>query len=252
MPRNPREVGKQVQEAVNEQVRDLPLHAARLAMFGVGRTLLLTDRVTKDYRDLRGGELRPVLDRLLEDAEKLTHKVGARLEGTRVGRVLELVVPKPAPVTEETPVARPPARAGSNGTVGGGEISVGKPATVPAPAPEPEPAEAAEPVGGPVIDPVEAVLEPEARPVDAEAVEAVVEELLEPEPEPVEPVTLLTEADLPVPTYDQLTHASLRARLRKLSAEQVEMLREYEAAHAAREEIITMYDNRLAKLAEQA
>lgn len=228
MPRTPREVGKQVQEAVNEQVRDLPLHAARLAMFGVGRTLLLTDRVTKDYKDLRGGELRPVLDRLLGDAERLTLKVGARLERTPVGRVIELVAPKPAPVPEETPVARPP-RAAGNGS-GSREISVGKPVAAPPPAAGQEaPAEA------------------------REIVDAVVEEVVEeaaPEPEPLV-VTRLTEADLPVPSYDSLTHASLRARLRKLTAEQVGMLREYELAHAARPELLKMYDNRLAKLAQQ-
>lgn len=249
MPRTPREVGKQVQEAVNEQVRDLPLHAARLAMFGVGRTLLLTDRVTKDYKDLRGGELRPILDRLLGDAERITHKVGVRLEGTPVGRVIELVVPKPAPAPEETPVASPP-RAESNGAAAR-EISVGKPATVPPPAPAAEPeADRLEPVLAP--EPVPA--EPEEVPAETqELIDAVVEEIIEPEPEPVEaPVlTTLTEADLPVPNYDALTHASLRARLRKLSAEQVKALREYELAHAARPELVTMYDNRLAKLAQQ-
>ncbi|WP_157964026.1 hypothetical protein [Actinocorallia populi] len=245
MPRTPREVGKQVQEAVNEQVRDLPLHAARLAMFGVGRTLLLTDRVTKDYKDLRGGELRPVLDRLLGDAERITHRVGARLEGTPVGRVIELVAPKPAPAPKETPVARPPRAAESNGT---GEISVGKPArpaTVPPPAPQPE-ADRLEPVAAPEPAPAE----PEEIPAETlELIDAVVEEIIEPEPVPA--ATALTEADLPVPNYGELTHASIRARLRKLTAGQVEMLREYEAAHAARAALITMYDNRLAKLAQQ-
>lgn len=245
MPRNPREVGKQVQEAVNEQVRDLPLHAARLAMFGMGRTLLLTDRVTKDYKDLRGGELRPVLDRLLEDAERITHKVGSRLEGTPVGKVIELVAPKPAPAPQETPVARPPRPAQADGaaagTAGTAEITVGKPATVPAPAPAAEPED----------ERLEPVLVPEPVPApDPEVIEAVVEEIIEPEPAP--PLGALAEDDLPVPNYDRLTHASLRARLRKLTAAQVEMLREYEAANAGREELITMYDNRLAKLAEQA
>jgi len=232
MPRTPREVGKQVQEAVNEQVRDLPLHAARLAMFGVGRTLLLTDRVTKDYKDLRGGELRPVLDRLLGDAERLTLKVGARLERTPVGRVIELVAPKPAPAPAETPVAQPP-RASGNGS-GSREISVGKPVAAPPSAEQEAPAE------------TEILAE------TREVVDAVVEEVVEPAPEPAPlVVTRLTEADLPVPSYDSLTHASLRARLRKLTAEQVGMLREYERAHAARPELLKMYDNRLAKLAQQ-
>ncbi|GAB3660183.1 hypothetical protein GCM10027589_21730 [Actinocorallia lasiicapitis] len=239
MPRTPREVGKQVQEAVNEQVRDLPIHAARLAMFGVGRTLLLTDRVTKDYRDLKEGDLRLVLDRLKGDAEKLTGKVTGRLADTPVGRVLDLVVPKPAVPVPATPVAAPPAPAP--------EIVLGKPK--PAPEPVVEPVAVAEPE--PVVEPV-AVAEPEpvVEPVAVAEPEPVVEPVAVVEPEPVvEPVTV--EVELPVPNYDELTHASLRARLRKLSLDEVKILREYEASHAARAEIVKMYDNRIAKLSEQ-
>ncbi len=56
------------------------------------------------------------------------------------------------------------------------------------------------------------------------------------------------DADLPVPNYDELTLPSLRARLRNLSAAQVAQLRDYEKEHAAREDVITMFDNRIAKL----
>jgi hypothetical protein len=49
-----------------------------------------------------------------------------------------------------------------------------------------------------------------------------------------------------------LSHASLRARLRKLTAPEVKQLREYEAAHKSRAEILKMYDNRIAKLSEEA
>ena len=41
MTRSPRRLKQQVQDTVGEQIRDLPLHAVRLAMFGVGRALLL-------------------------------------------------------------------------------------------------------------------------------------------------------------------------------------------------------------------
>lgn len=56
--------------------------------------------------------------------------------------------------------------------------------------------------------------------------------------------------ELPVPDYDSRTVASLRARMRNLSAAQVQQLLDYEKAHAARSEVITMYERRLAKLAE--
>lgn len=54
--------------------------------------------------------------------------------------------------------------------------------------------------------------------------------------------------DLPVPGYDDLTLPSIRARLRKLTIDQVRELRAYEVAHGERQEFIKMYDNRIAKL----
>lgn len=54
--------------------------------------------------------------------------------------------------------------------------------------------------------------------------------------------------DLAVPTYDELTLPSIRARLRKLTIAQVRDLRAYEVAHQGRPEFIKMYDNRISKL----
>ncbi|WP_285732455.1 hypothetical protein [Nocardiopsis sp. ATB16-24] len=54
--------------------------------------------------------------------------------------------------------------------------------------------------------------------------------------------------ELAVPTYDELTLPSIRARLRKLTVEQVRDLRAYEVAHQGRPEFIKMYDNRITKL----
>jgi hypothetical protein len=55
-------------------------------------------------------------------------------------------------------------------------------------------------------------------------------------------------ADLPVPSYDELSIASLRARLRALDATQVRDLLDYERAHATRANVITMFERRIAKL----
>jgi hypothetical protein len=56
----------------------------------------------------------------------------------------------------------------------------------------------------------------------------------------------------PLPNYDELSVASLRARLRNLDVGQVRRLAEYERAHAARAEVITMFERRIAKLEADA
>jgi hypothetical protein len=56
------------------------------------------------------------------------------------------------------------------------------------------------------------------------------------------------QAALPVPNYDDLTLASLRARLRNLDQSQVRVLLDYEKAHAGRPDVLTMYERRIAKL----
>jgi hypothetical protein len=56
--------------------------------------------------------------------------------------------------------------------------------------------------------------------------------------------------ELPVPNYDDLTIASLRARLRNLSADQLTQLVEYEKSHANREDVVQMFERRIARLAE--
>jgi hypothetical protein len=56
--------------------------------------------------------------------------------------------------------------------------------------------------------------------------------------------------ELPVANYDDLSVASLRARLRNLSADQVAQLADYEKSHANREDVVQMFERRIAKLAE--
>jgi hypothetical protein len=57
-------------------------------------------------------------------------------------------------------------------------------------------------------------------------------------------------AALPLPNYDQLSLASLRARLRVLDAAQVSLLLDYEKAHESRPDVVTMFERRIAKLNE--
>ncbi len=60
---------------------------------------------------------------------------------------------------------------------------------------------------------------------------------------------VLTHDQLPLPDYDHLTLGSLRGRMRSLDLPQLIQIRDYEKAHADRLPIVTMLDNRIAKLA---
>ena len=57
--------------------------------------------------------------------------------------------------------------------------------------------------------------------------------------------------ELPIPDFDNITIGSLRARLRSLSLEQLVTLREWEQAHAHRLPVITLLDNRIAKVSAE-
>lgn len=56
------------------------------------------------------------------------------------------------------------------------------------------------------------------------------------------------ESTAPLPNYDELSVASLRARLRNLDVTQVRQLVEYEKAHAGRADVVAMLERRIAKL----
>jgi hypothetical protein len=78
-----------------------------------------------------------------------------------------------------------------------------------------------------------------------------------PAPEPAaaaEPVAAAESAAAaaPLPNYDELSVASLRARLRNLDVAQVRQLAEYERAHAARADVLSMFERRIAKLETEA
>lgn len=78
-------------------------------------------------------------------------------------------------------------------------------------------------------------------------------------PEPGEPVdigdatpgAILSHDELPLDDFDHLTLGSLRARLPKLDVVALTQLRDYERVHAHRLPVLTMLDNRIAKLTTQ-
>jgi len=100
-------------------------------------------------------------------------------------------------------------------------------------------------------------------PEDTATPETMAPETMAPEtsaaPETMVPDTVTPEETVPAATgalplanYDESSVASLRARLRNLSSEQLAQLIDYEKSHAARADVITMFERRIAKLAAEA
>jgi hypothetical protein len=118
---------------------------------------------------------------------------------------------------EATPAA-PPARPCATGTK----------TTPPRPADAPPPAAAVE-AGAPGVV--------------SDEVEAISEQMAIEEP--------TSRDELPIPDFDNISLGSLRARLRSLSLEQLVTLREWEKAHAHRLPVVTLLDNRIAKVSAE-
>jgi hypothetical protein len=125
----------------------------------------------------------------------------------------------------------------------------------PRPNSEPPAQPVAEPAGEPAAEVAEVaeVVEPAGEPV-AEVPEPAAEVADEPVAEPAAASNGATPDALaePIPGYGDLTIASLRARLRGRTADQVRELLAYETATANRGDVVRLYENRLAKLETEA
>ncbi len=91
-----------------------------------------------------------------------------------------------------------------------------------------------------------ATAEPPAVAKQAPAPQAPAAEVV-PEAEAVHEADAVPSAP-PVPGWDELTLGSIRARLRRLSADDLTALHSYEEAHGARPDVLSMLENRLAKV----
>lgn len=129
--------------------------------------------------------------------------------------------------------------------------------TTPAPDDTATTEEAAAPASTAAPEPVaaETPAQPEAS-APAETVAAEPETSAAPETSTVPEVTTVPEtsaapevsSELPLANYDELTVASLRARLRNLSNDDLGVLMAYEKASQNRPEVIKMFQNRLIKM----
>ena len=204
-----------IPQQVNDRIKEAPAVMLRAVFAGVGQVLLAADKVrAKAAATGWPPDLATIRDQVLGQSRWHT------LDDSRSG-----VVPLPRERTSPTPSApRPsPAHPGS--------------ATV---SPAPAVTEVTRPAHAAVTEP--AVTEP------AVTEPAVTEPAVA---EPAEPPAARPEAagDVPpLPGYDDLTLPSLRARLRGFDADTLRALLAYEKAHARREDVITLFERRLAKI----
>ena len=253
---------------VNDRLKEIPAQALRTVFATIGQLLLVADRLRARAAEQLSGSGEATATRPADHAPAPAP-----------------APPPPAPAKPASP-ARPDAetsrwrsldKTGNVRVLDGGEeqddedvpgatAAVPEPAPAPAPSAEYTPTEVVPAVSVPdepaPAEPAQAAMQQEAEPPPAEV---TAEEPLPAEPAPAEPApaqsarqqeaapappaTALGE-DLPVPNYDQLSVASLRARLRVLDAGQVQTLLDYENAHESRPAVITLFERRLIKLGE--
>ncbi|TMR32279.1 hypothetical protein [Nonomuraea zeae] len=263
-------------DELKEKAKDLPLLVVQTTLSAAGQALLLVDRMKNSIKGIGSKEEREEeqYDSRPSAAEQVAAPVAAD-EDKPARKEPVIFAPRPSAAepngsakAKPDPVIFTPA--GKTETKAEeAKTAEAKPAE---PVVEAKPAEAkaaeakaaeakaaeakpAEPVvGAKPAEPAVKAAEPVVEPVAEEAPSVAPEPVSAPEataaPEPVASVPVnLAE---PLPGYSELTVASLRARMRGKSAEQIGDFLAFERATAARPEVIKMFENRLAKLQADA
>jgi hypothetical protein len=226
---------------VNERVKELPAQALRGVFAGIGQVLLLTDKLRNKTPPGRQASQarRPERKETAAEAPKAAPATETVLE-----TVAEAAKATPAMKTAgAAPVAKTAKAAPAAKTAKAEPVAKTAKAAPAAKAPEARDLDKTGNVR--LLDGAGAgaggATKAAEVPVTAEA--QMTFELEEAAETPVAEA-----ADAPLPNYDELSVASLRARLRNLDAAQVKRMAEYERAHAARADVITMFERRIAKL----
>lgn len=236
---------------VLDGVRSLPGKAVQLPVYAVSHALTSIGTVRQGYDDLAERGERLIAKLRGTSFDELEDRVEDRLQGTPLARpydviedgledaaetVTQLVRSGTAKARKAVaPVQRPPVSTAARKAT---RKAAEKPAQLDLDVPAAE-APKGEPT--PPAPKVEAVkVETAASPEVVEKVEEVSATV---------GGEVVSHDELPLPDYDHLTLGSLRGRMRSLDLPQLIQIRDYEKAHANRLPIVTMLDNRIAKLA---
>jgi hypothetical protein len=227
---------------VSERIKEVPAQALRGVFAGIGQLLLITDK--------------------LRNKTPAGASVSRARTPERSEPVADATVGEPAVSQQKAtqPAPAQPAEAKPSSV----KSAPSKPDTAKAAAAKPARTEAAKPPTAPrtrdfdktgnvrLLDDAEASAAAPVSPAPTDTAAPV-----SPAPgSPVSPAPAAAPAagsepadsSPPLPNYDELSVASLRARLRNLDVAQVRRLAEYERAHTARADVISMFERRIAKL----
>jgi hypothetical protein len=231
---------------VSERVKELPAQALRGVFAGIGQVLLLTDKLMnktppgQQARQARGPERKETAAEAPKaaSATKTVAEAATAAPATRTAKATPAAKTAKATPAAKTAKATPVAK-----TAKATPVAKTAKATPAAKAPEARDLDKTGNVR--LLDGAGAgaggATKAAEVPVTAEA--QMTFELEEAAEAPV-----AEEADAPLPNYDELSGASLRARLRNLDSAQVKQMAEYERAHAARADVIAMFERRIVKL----
>ncbi len=241
---------------VNDRLKEIPAQALRTVFATIGQVLLVADRLRARAAGQPSGSGQATATRPADRAPAPAPPRPAK--PAKPARAV-----KPATPGAEPSRWRSLDKTGNVRLLDGDEEqddedvpvvtqAVSEPAPAPAPPAEYTPTEVVPAVAVPA-EPAPAKPAPTGPPLAAPTLAEVTAQ----EPVPVEPAhpepapaAVADSQALPVPNYDQLSVASLRARLRVLDAGQVQTLLGYEKTHESRPDVITMFERRLTKLDE--
>jgi hypothetical protein len=215
---------------ISERVKEAPAQALRGVFAGIGQLLLVTDKL-RNKTPAGAGVPRTRTPEASGPASASAAATAAAAEPATA----------PGPTAESSPVADPPPAAAVTHDVVAAEAVVADAAVAE------EPVTVAAVVAEPTAR--KSAAKPAARDFDKtgnvrllagqEDAEAAASDV---------PAVPAETTPLPLPNYDELSIASLRARLRNLDIPQLKRVADYERSHAGRAEVIAMFERRVAKL----
>ena len=241
---------------VLDGVRSLPGKAVQLPVYAVSHALTSIGTVRQGYDDLAERGERLIAKLRGASFDELEDRFEDRLQGTPLARPYDRIEDGLEDAAETvtqlvrsgTTKARKVAEKAPEKVADTAAAPAKKAAKKAAPkaAPQAEQLEVPE-AEAPKGEPTPPAPKPETTKVETAASPEVVETV-----EEVSAVVggeVVSHDELPLPDYDHLTLGSLRGRMRSLDLPQLIQIRDYEKAHANRLPIVTMLDNRIAKLA---
>jgi hypothetical protein len=226
---------------VNERIKEVPAQALRAVFAGIGQVLLVADKIrNRAVEQVSGTTAATTTTAATAPPREAPPTARAAAPSTAPAKPPVETAPAkpqsstaPAKPPAETAPAKPPAEPDS-----ARRRSLDETGNVRLISPDDEAAEpaASAPPTPDITAPGSAAPPANQAPVAPQAPAA---------PEATEP------GALPLSNYDELTIASLRARLRVLSPSQISILLEYEKVTEGRPAVITMFERRLAKLEQE-